>query len=681
MEWDAALRFYDQAIRLRRALGDSTGEASSLVGMGLAKGHLGRLELARQHFAGALVLLEKMGNSWRQAKAYRHFGEALSVNGESEEAEEMLERALGIYRETGDVIGEAETLIMLARVAAARRGATPETLATAYARVLRAVEMLESIRADLDNLGHRASYFSQHDNAFKLAVDLAMELDRQRPLENWAVRGFEISERARARSLLDQLKELGAGLQRTVDPLLLDRQQELLDRLNAKVDRRRWHLGRQGSVIAIARLDREIRTLQTELEDVDNEIRRHSPAWAAFVRPQTLDADDARALLDEQTLLLEYSLGEKRSFLWMVTSDQVESFELPGRAVIEAAARVVYEGLQVQDPHTRRDDAQAAARLSDLVLGPAATRLTSSATERLAIVADGALHYVPFAALPHPADGEPLLLRHEIVSLPSASTLGVQRKVLAKRRPAPRTLAVVADPVFGANDPRLSESSDLPGSGPSTAALTVVGEGSAHGDARSDNFRPARLAWSGWEAEMIAGHAGDGQVLLTLGLEADLDAVRSGQLQGYRIVHFATHGVVESEHPELSALVLSLVDATGRSRPGFLRLPEIYNLELDAELVVLSGCQTALGREVRGEGLVGLSRGFFAAGARRVVASLWRVQDHSTARLMDRFYRLLLRDGMSPAAALAVAQREMRADPELSDPYHWAAFAVYGDWR
>ncbi|MCP4654160.1 MAG: CHAT domain-containing protein [bacterium] len=397
-----------------------------------------------------------------------------------------------------------------------------------------------------------------------------------------------------------------------------------------------------------------------------------------------------QAMLDPRTTLLEYSLGEERSFVWAVTTDRIESFELPGRQVIEAATREVYEGLRIHDPRARRADATAAARLSGILLDPVADRLTerplisAPPARRLAIVADGALHYLPFAVLPHPAaPTEPLLVRHEIVSLPSASALGVQRQTLAGRPLAKKTLAVLADPVFGAPDPRLP-AAGVPAAGTAAEPVTLAASDPAYRDGRSGEFRLDRLLWSRWEAETIAEHAGgEGQAFLALGFDADLAAVRGGRLRGYRVVHFATHGIVESEHPELSALVLSLYDAEGRSREGFLRLPEIYNLELDAELVVLSGCRTALGPQIRGEGLVGLTRGFFAAGARRLVASLWRVQDHATAELMNRFYRCLLRDGAtaSPAAALRAAQLELRSEPEFRDPYHWAAFAVYGDWR
>lgn len=660
--WDEALDLWTQALALRRTLRDRDGEAASLVAMGRAKGELGRLAPARQHLEDALAILAELGNRWRQAQALSALGHVMTAADEPAEARTALARSLDLYRATGDQTGEGEALIELARAERA-----DGRLPSAYANATAALDLLEAVRSDVDSLGLKATFLSRHGDAFELAVDLAMDLQRRDPSGGWAARALEVSERSRARSLLDLLKESGAGRRQGVDAALLDRQQELLDRLSAKVERRRELLDREGPSAEGERLAGEVGEVLARLDEVENQIRRQSPGWDALTRPRPLAADDVRALLDPTTTLLEYDLGEERSFLWVVTAKRIESFELPGRAAVEAAARDVLEGLRVHDPRAEDADRAATARLSGMILAPAAARL---AGRRLAIVADGALHYVPFAALPDPAaSAEPLLVRHEIVNLPSASALGLERRLLAGRPSAAKTLAVLADPVFGPPDPR------LPAAG--------AGADPADRDAGSDDRGLERLAWSRWEAEAIAAHAGDGKALVLLGFDANLEAVRGGRLRGYRVVHFATHGVIESDHPELSALVLSLYDAAGCPRDGFLRLPEITNLDLDADLVVLSGCRTALGREIRGEGLVGLTRGFFAAGARHLVASLWRVQDRAAAELMDRFYRRLLRGGrqLRPAAALREAQLELRREPELRDPYYWAAFAVYGDWR
>ena len=166
-----------------------------------------------------------------------------------------------------------------------------------------------------------------------------------------------------------------------------------------------------------------------------------------------------------------------------------------------------------------------------------------------------------------------------------------------------------------------------------------------------------------------------------LDFQANRATVLNADLSQYRYVHFATHGVLDSERPGLSSLLLSMVDAQGKPQNGFLRANDIYNLKLPAELVVLSACQTGLGKEIKGEGLVGLTRGFMYAGAARVVVSLWNVNDKATADLMTKFYQRMLKRGESPAAALRAAQVEMWRSPQWRSPYYWAAFTMQGEWR
>ncbi|HWN43691.1 MAG TPA: CHAT domain-containing protein, partial [Thermoanaerobaculia bacterium] len=240
------------------------------------------------------------------------------------------------------------------------------------------------------------------------------------------------------------------------------------------------------------------------------------------------------------------------------------------------------------------------------------------------------------------------------------------RRALASRPPAPKGLAVLADPVFDPRDPRVRGGRAPAGS----ADATRGGDGFPLFD---------RLASSRREAEAIASL--DGEAMLALDFQARRSLLTEGRLRDFRVLHFATHGTFHGEHPELSGIVLSLVDESGRPQEGFLRLPDLHDLSLAADLVVLSGCQTALGREIRGEGLVGLSQGFLDAGARNVVASLWQVPDRATAELMTVFYRSYLQRGAAPAAALREAQLAVRARRGWSEPYHWASFILMGEGR
>jgi CHAT domain-containing protein len=300
-----------------------------------------------------------------------------------------------------------------------------------------------------------------------------------------------------------------------------------------------------------------------------------------------------------------------------------------------------------------------------MLLGPVAGRLSG---RRLLIVADGELQYIPFGILPLPeAGGAPLVTRYEIVNAPSASALALQRR-LAAREPAPGLVAVLADPVFDVEDPRVAARS-----GKAAPAASPLRSSPGTGPL-------LRLPWTRREAQAIAAAVPTGRSLLALDFRASRKTALSPELSRYRIVHFATHGLIDSQIPALSGLMLSRVGERGAPVEGFLGLGEIYNLRLGADLVVLSGCETALGKEVRGEGLVGLTQGFLYAGARQVVASLWRVEDRATAELMSRFYRALLSSGGTPAAALRQAQLAVREDKRWRSSYYWSGFVIQGDW-
>jgi CHAT domain-containing protein/Tfp pilus assembly protein PilF len=694
-DWSQAAAHYEQALKLHREVGDRAQEASTLINLGLVAGHLGRRREAFEDHQRALALKREVGDGWGEGLALTQLGRSALALGDAAGALDALDRAVERLHAAGSRADEAEALrsrgevllglgrtapgmadlraaLTLARAAGypAGEGEAEYALARGERRLGHAAEArahaaaaltrLEGLRARVGDPDLLASLSDLGHHAYDLQLELLMESHRADPAAGFDRQALESSERARARTLVELLGEAGVeAAGPDIDPALLERRQALLSRLSAKAERRaRQPAGDPRR----ADLEAEQSALLRDLDLVEAEIRERNPAYAGLTQPRPLSTADIQALLDPDTLLLSYALGEERSYLWAVTTGAVASFELPGRKEIEPLARRLHQELSAFDVETRRRETRDAAALGRVLLGPVADRL---GRRRLVVVADGALQYVPFAVLAAPAEpSEPLLVRHEIVELPSASALAVQRSVLARRPPAPRRLAVLADPIFDAGDPRVKPPSPV-----------------RHAAAAERGLKLARLPASRREAEAIAALAAPGEALVALDAAASRELVLGGGLAGFRTVHFATHGVIDAEHPALSGLVLSRVGPDGSPREGFLHLRDIYGLRLDADLVVLSGCRTALGKETHGEGMIGLTRGFLYAGARRVVASLWPVEDQATAALMRRLYTALWISGQPPAAALREAQLKIRQERRWRDPYYWAGFVLEGDWR
>jgi hypothetical protein len=428
-------------------------------------------------------------------------------------------------------------------------------------------------------------------------------------------------------------------------------------------------------------------------------------------------------MLDADTLLLEFSLGLEQSYLWVVSQNSIHSYTLANRSGIERAARVFLQAMTARGERVRFETAderrmrvahadaefpQAAADLSRLLLGEATEQL---AHKRLLIVADGILHYLPFAALAAPpaptqtgqasllilpassAPYRPLLVEHEIVSVPSASTLEELRRGVAGRKQASKTVAVFADPVFDGRDERMKailarKTVALHGATPTARACAVVKATIAthpttpESGVTGESEAIPRLPFTRREADEIARLVPQAARFEALGFDATRTAATSTALAQFRFVHFATHGFFNAAHPELSGLVLSLVDRDGHATDGFLTANDIFHLKLPVELIVLSGCRTGLGQDVKGEGLVGLTRGFMYAGAARVVVSLWDVNDEATAELMSQFYKGMLGiEGRTPAAALRAAQLALWQKQQWQAPYYWSAFVLQGEPR
>ncbi len=526
---------------------------------------------------------------------------------------------------------------------------------------------------------------------------------------------FRISEQSRARSLLDLLSETNAAITEGVPAELLKRKQENLDRQQDIADILTGiNVSTEELKKKPAELDAELEKLQTEYEEIENQIRTASPRYASLTsnKPMTL-AEVQQSVLDDQTVLVEYALQADDSYLFAVGKSAVSLYKLPSRGTVDKLAtdlraqlipsklqrRIVgidvaeaNRGLGIASTAPAETAAFVAASnaLYKVVLEPAAAMIGE---KRLMVVADGALNYVPFEVLLKTADAGDfaslgyLVKSNEIVYAPSASVVGAIKQQRANTNS--RAVLVIADPVFNSNDARAKKGTaaattdaEVRGLGIQSALADVDGNAPAS-NAAMEGLPLARLNGTRVEAEQISKLAktSGGQADIWLDLDASEENLGTRDISKYRIIHVATHGLLNAERPQFTGVVLSLVG--NKTRDGFVRTDEVFNLHLGSPLVMLSACETGLGKEKRGEGVMGLTRAFMYAGAPTVGVSLWSVADKSTADLMTDFYQRLLSGsaGTTSSGALRGAQLAMISGKKYSAPFYWAPFVLVGDWN
>ena len=639
----AAIPYFERALALQLTNVDKRGEAQTRRSLALALTRLGRYAEAEQNLQTGLSLSLASQDRRQAALALEVLAATVLLMGDPARALPSAETALAEFRAISDRAGEARALATLARI----RAALGE-LAAARTQIDASIQIAEAFRGQAAAQDHRELYFATRQDDYEFYIDLLMRLSDP-------VAAFAVAERARARGLLDMLAEAGAGLRAGTEPAVLASERELSGRINALAARLIPVYGRREAQPILE----AIRQLESKRRETEESTRRSNPRYAAATQPAPIGLARLQSeLLDPGSVLLEYSLGTERSFVWAISKTAFRCFPLPGRAVIDAQANAL---LSLLPTHNRLAIAAAARALSDSILAPVAEFLT---VERLLIVADGGLQRVPFAMLPLPGRDEPLVTTHESVSLPSASIIALLRTESPSYRPPTKSIAMFADPVFTGAPVSTRMLEHLQQGGPSTAGPAIP-----------------RLPFTRREAERIVRLTPKVSNLLALGSKANRAAALDPRLAGYRYVHFATHGYLDPERPNLSALLLSFRNEKNEPEDGYLRVHDIYNLRFNADLVVLSACQSGLGKEIRGEGLVGLPRAFLYAGAPRVVVSLWNVNDQATAELMTIFYRRMLKDHLRPAAALRQAQLALRKQTRWASPYYWAAFIQQGEWK
>lgn len=643
---EKAYTFYQEALPLRRQAGDTAGEAATLNNLGQYFREIGDFGKALESFQQSYALIRWTGYLSGEATALRNIaqaelglqdanaaardiqgaremfaqlsdrsGEASCISlqaqielrrGNPEEALKLYLEALSMIRPTGDRPGEARMLLEIARIQR-----TLHRRSEAANSVEESIRILESIRSEFLSHALRVSYLSAGRDAYEFYVSLLYEMHLAEPDAGNAALAFRVSEGARARTFSDLLSES-------------------LDKMRAE----------------------------------------GNPAPPAEERPQLPApvrlADVQQQLLEPNMVLLEFLTGKEESYAWAVTQTDCLMYPIPHGQELQQGVERMYQYLRSSDPDAegRMDPVseqqfwKLAADLGQQLLGPAASLIEG---KRILISADSALQYLPFSVLRLPRTETPIGVDHQLVYLPSATSLLLLRKEARNRTQPRETLAVLADPVFDPGDPRIQSASQHIARAPAALSLS-------------------RIPFTRREAQAILQLA-PGESYLATDSNASRQTLESAKIRKYRYIHIATHGILDTSNPELSGLVLSLYAKDGAVIPGVVTTSDIFSLNLSADLVVLSGCSTALGKDVRGEGLSGMVRAFLYAGAQRVLASLWSVRDAATVELMTHFYSGIFKRKLSPAAALQETQRYMWSQKRWRSPYYWAAFVLSGEYR
>lgn len=679
---ERAWQYFHDALAISTKANYRSGEAAQRSNLGVLYQEQGDQKAAAQEFQHALQIYRSLQKVEGEIKVLNALGRAQMKEGLFPEARGGYEQALQLAQDSGNRVGQALALEGLAHIERQQGH-----LSSARHNSEAAIQVMEGLRSGIANEISRASFFSGVRDFYDFEIDLLMDLHRINPSARFDKTALDYSDHSRARAFLDELSRTTSREPLALAPELVSRQQELRDALNASISRQLQATVRKHPRAEIDRLSHETEEALSAVNDFEDQIRSNDSWYKALKDPLPVTAQEIQKELPPDTLLLEYFLGDEHSYFWVVSTEDVNTFEVPSRAEMEALTRQFYQSLsQVNDvPDEVREHVSfgLATKLSTMLLKQSRFSLSG---KKLLIVADGALHYLPFAALNQPglsaASYTPLALECEITMLPSASSLPILSHLAETSRTPQPSIAVFADPVFTRDDERLRGSRRETPKRQHAPAVERNGNRLASGEELAlRGLNLARLPFTHREAQSIAGVAGEKNAKLFLGFQANLPTVLAPEIANYKVLHFATHGILNDIHPELSGLVLSLVDSSGKIQNGLLKLTDISRLKWKADVAVLSACETGLGKEIKGEGLISLTRSFMYAGVPSVVVSLWNVDDSTTAELMARFYRYLLQDNLPVAAALRAAQMSILNEPSRKSPYYWAAFVLNGDWR
>jgi CHAT domain-containing protein/Flp pilus assembly protein TadD/predicted negative regulator of RcsB-dependent stress response len=616
-----ALVTYEQALALGEKRKDRGNQIGALLGLSALHRERGNQQPAMDYVQRVLRMLEGRSDSRWQGEALTCLGLLHLRFGEIPEAMAAFQKTLAIDPNTTSphVLWEAHSGLAVAYVRS-------KQLDRALEHYQRAIEAIERVRAGLGGDDDKAGFFQDKVEVYKRQIALLMDLNDGEQKKSYSAEAFRYAERGRARGFLDLLAETKVNPEQNAAPALLQQKQKLQERISHLTEQlikeRSQERARQDQA-RIDKLKNDLDQADSELAEWLRELRRRNPRYAALKYPEPVTLAETQRILDDKTILLSYSLAEPESFLFAVTHDGFQAKRLPSGKQLGARVQKLLAAIADKNNPNAEEYRHQAARLSLQLLQPVSKMLAGK--RALVIVADGALHRLPFEVLFLPGQtaqgdlrGWPFLIRRFAISyVPSASVLS---ELQSERATAAKGFIAFGDPVY-----------DQSTQGDKASALrALVGGG---------QLNLQRLPYSHVEIEGIAQLFAKDELALFFGDAATEENVKTPErLSHYRMVHFSTHGYLNETRPRFSGLVLSL-PATApqsanapQSEDGVLSAYEIFNLKLKADLVVLSACETGLGKEVKGEGLMSLTRAFMYAGTPSVVVSLWNLNDETSRK-------------------------------------------------
>jgi len=678
-KYPEALENLEKALQINKNLNAKSGIGDVLNQMGFVYSNLGEYDMAVEKISEAAGLMKEENNTTGLAGAYNHLGIILQMSGKFEKASEYFNNSLKIYEQANDqknIVGVLSNLGTL--LFDTKDYIKAEEYHNKALQISREIKNKELEVNCLLNLANDQTLLEKYEEAmsnYKSGILIAQSLNS--PDLIWRLVGGEAEyyekkgEYDKAVQLNDSALKILEGIRSTLQSedqkasyMARERfaYEDVIDMLSGFHEKNKT---KGYDILAFQYAERSKSRVLLELltESVANSNKGNGQKSESLKYPEPVSLKEAQALCpDKNTVILEYSVGDSSSCLWVLTQSAHQLFRLPGRKSLQEQIESFRFALLNPDQTNNDFFTIGGYSLYRKLLQPAIPYLTKKS--KLIIIPDGILNYLPFEVLLTDNKGSvtgtsfsnlPYLVKKYPVSyVQSASVLKslLTQKSMSQADPEDRKLVAFGDPVYeNAND----SSSSSP-----------------------KNFQ--RLEYSGNEIENIASLFKKGNADIYLRGEATEENVkREGELKKFNYVHFATHGFIDESKPDFSSLVLT--QDNNSEEDGLLQATEIFNLNLNADLVVLSACQTGLGKLIRGEGMIGLTRAFMYAGTPTVLVSLWSVSDISTATLMGEFYKYLIKEDLNKTDALRKAQLIMLKDEKFAHPFYWAPFVLVGNWK